>query len=394
MEGSSSGFILKKKPRIRNRNDEDEQEGIDRLSDLPDCVINHILSFIDTKFIVQTSVLSKRWTSLWKDVNVLKVRRNNFRNKSSFMRHVHKFLSHRSDSIVFDSISLDFGSRGLKEIGEILDSIMRCSSSSKVRHLSVFYRSGLSRYLAHSIDAYGHYESLEILELKEFRIDYFEFMRFKLLSTLELHHCSIGLGRTSDVVDPLTNLPPCLKHLKLLQCGSLKTVQISAPQLLDLEIQDLWCQEGIELFAPMLKSFDISVGILQLRKMKVYRLNFPSLAHANIRLWQPLGRFDDHTVCTSVALGYVDFLRGLHNAESLTIHYGKLCQLQGGKPWKQHHFLFGEMRPEASPFTRLKTLRMQFPQEPPSVPNQVIRYFFGGSSSAEGQSVKLERHNE
>ncbi|AES82311.1 F-box/RNI superfamily protein [Medicago truncatula] len=33
----------------------------DRLSDLPDCVLLHIMSFLKTKCAVQTCILSKRW---------------------------------------------------------------------------------------------------------------------------------------------------------------------------------------------------------------------------------------------------------------------------------------------------------------------------------------------
>ena len=36
-------------------------ESEDRLSDRPDCLIHHILSFLEKKDAIQTSVLSKRW---------------------------------------------------------------------------------------------------------------------------------------------------------------------------------------------------------------------------------------------------------------------------------------------------------------------------------------------
>ncbi|GLT94310.1 hypothetical protein SLE2022_120560 [Rubroshorea leprosula] len=43
---------------------------LDRLSDLADDLIQHILSFLDAKYAVQTCVLSKRWVNLWSDLTV------------------------------------------------------------------------------------------------------------------------------------------------------------------------------------------------------------------------------------------------------------------------------------------------------------------------------------
>ncbi|XP_061361640.1 putative F-box/FBD/LRR-repeat protein At4g13965 [Gastrolobium bilobum] len=38
----------------------------DRLSDLPDCVLTHLMSFLPTQVAVQTCILSRRWKGLWK----------------------------------------------------------------------------------------------------------------------------------------------------------------------------------------------------------------------------------------------------------------------------------------------------------------------------------------
>ncbi|WJX86244.1 hypothetical protein P8452_68582 [Trifolium repens] len=48
-----------------------EAEMQDRISNLPDEVLSHILSFLPTKTTVQTSILSSRWHHIWKHSSVL-----------------------------------------------------------------------------------------------------------------------------------------------------------------------------------------------------------------------------------------------------------------------------------------------------------------------------------
>ncbi|CAN0864562.1 F-box/FBD/LRR-repeat protein At5g53840 [Linum grandiflorum] len=49
-------------------------EDDDRLSNLPEPLIHHILSFLDTKSAVQTSLLFRKWESTWKHLSVLDMR--------------------------------------------------------------------------------------------------------------------------------------------------------------------------------------------------------------------------------------------------------------------------------------------------------------------------------
>ncbi|CAI0463365.1 unnamed protein product [Linum tenue] len=83
-------------------------EEIDRLADLSDDLLLRVLSFLDTKSAFRTTPVSKRWRSLWKDVTVLRFRRESFPGMSSFTKHLYDFLSHRSNSAPVESIAIDF----------------------------------------------------------------------------------------------------------------------------------------------------------------------------------------------------------------------------------------------------------------------------------------------
>lgn len=66
----------------------------DRLSNLPDPIIAHILSLMDTEDAVRTCVLSKKWRRHWTYIHSLSF--NNTRSKvSSFKKFYFHVLKHR-----------------------------------------------------------------------------------------------------------------------------------------------------------------------------------------------------------------------------------------------------------------------------------------------------------
>ncbi|CAL1353066.1 unnamed protein product [Linum trigynum] len=375
----------KKKLEVRGH---DVEEQIDRFSDLPDNIIERILSFLDTKSVVQTSILSRRWRCLWKAVPSLNFYRKCFRKKSSFIEHVNKFLSLRFDSVTVGSITFDFGRDLWRRDGiELFHSVMQHAAAGNgghLRHLSI--ASAKSSDLAASIVVFDHHESLQILKLKgsDLHNSALASLGFKLLTTLELHRCHLP--------EPLANLPACLNYLKLLDCTSPHRMKVSAPQLLDLEIRSLNCG-GVEVSASKHKSFRLGYDLIGL-KVTPYTLNFPSLDHANIRIWSEpvVWSNDDDPILEDYCRAYMNLLRGLHNVEFLGLCFDKSDR---GNPWQERLFSFSRMKPlidssEASPFTRLKTLTVLYPEDPPSLPYEVIRYFFESSSSTGEKSVKFE----
>ncbi|KAI3877742.1 hypothetical protein MKW98_020223 [Papaver atlanticum] len=83
------------------------EEEIDRISRLPDYLIHEILSFIDMKYAVQTSVLSKRWKNIWLSVPFISLHWESFRKGivydvgetvDRFLAFVNKVFEFRDES--------------------------------------------------------------------------------------------------------------------------------------------------------------------------------------------------------------------------------------------------------------------------------------------------------
>ncbi|CAA7031256.1 unnamed protein product [Microthlaspi erraticum] len=73
--------------------------GLDRISDLPESLLAEILSHLPTKVSVKTSLMSKRWGSLWRRVPGLEVTLDDFRGDGQAMdSFVNKFLESNKDS--------------------------------------------------------------------------------------------------------------------------------------------------------------------------------------------------------------------------------------------------------------------------------------------------------
>lgn len=68
----------------------------DRLNDLPNEILLHILSFLMIEDIVKTSILSKRWKNLWKYLPDLKLHTSEFSNPYLFSECVSGVVSSRS----------------------------------------------------------------------------------------------------------------------------------------------------------------------------------------------------------------------------------------------------------------------------------------------------------
>ncbi|XP_058773135.1 putative F-box/FBD/LRR-repeat protein At5g22670 [Vicia villosa] len=83
---------------------------LDRISDLPDSILCHILSFLPTKFAATTTVLSKRWKPLWLSVLTLNFDYQSFNDFHTFREFVYSIMfSLRDKKTSIQSFTLTLG---------------------------------------------------------------------------------------------------------------------------------------------------------------------------------------------------------------------------------------------------------------------------------------------
>ena len=104
-EGKETKGKLTTEPMIQRTTEEER----DRLSELPDFVLLHIMNFIDTKDALRTCILSKRWKDLWKHLTTLSFYQSSslFNERVvNFNKFVSQVLSCRDGSISLINVRL------------------------------------------------------------------------------------------------------------------------------------------------------------------------------------------------------------------------------------------------------------------------------------------------
>ncbi|KAG4991579.1 hypothetical protein JHK87_025036 [Glycine soja] len=79
----------------------------DKISELPDNILLHMMNFMDTREAVQTCVLSNRWNNLWKRLTSLLLYSSENGSVFKINKFLSRFLSDRDDSISLFTVYLD-----------------------------------------------------------------------------------------------------------------------------------------------------------------------------------------------------------------------------------------------------------------------------------------------
>ncbi|AES90503.2 putative F-box domain, leucine-rich repeat domain, L domain-containing protein [Medicago truncatula] len=233
--------IQEKMKKIRQCETENE-ENEDKLSDLPECVILHILSFLDSKHAVQTCVLSTRWKHLWARIPTLILHSSNFSTVKKFAIFVSNILTLRNSSTSLQALNLD--RRGDIE-PQLLKKILNyiCSHNTHLHELGISLRGG-SGFILNCVSSCHALTSLKLSLPPRGGHYYFtseetlfpKSLNLPLLTNLDLANL-VFCGGESGCADPFLAFPK-LNSLGI-RCCKIKDAQIlniSSETLVNLAI--------------------------------------------------------------------------------------------------------------------------------------------------------------
>lgn len=253
--------------------------GEDRISLLPDKLLHHILSFLDTQMVIKTtSLLSKRWTNLWTSIPTLSFNLASFccphhldldDRHLCFRRFIKRLISRRTLAAKVKKITLCFLAEPLGTIpddsSEELSDSIRFEEEDRIVFKLLFQFAARNHVEELSIDG-GHmdfsawsrrYKTCRSLKLSGY-LDgtWLPMANFQLLKSLEIenYYSPFYLNLPERDMSPSY---PVLERLILRGCCFEQT-EILAPKLEYLEMGTLSPHDDtfpeIVLCAPKLKT--------------------------------------------------------------------------------------------------------------------------------------------
>ncbi|XP_048567463.1 F-box/FBD/LRR-repeat protein At5g22660-like isoform X4 [Triticum urartu] len=218
----------------------------DRFEDLPDDVLELLLSFLPTRDAVRTSMLAPRWRTLWKSVPALRLDGSQFESAQVFSNFVNKLLEHRDRTSHLHECEIFFISKYYygRFDREDKNGKARREVESWVQY-AVLCRVPVLRVLNWG-DNYMELSSSSVISKHLTRLELYQLVFYEgpldlfsceALEVLEMEDCTINLG---DI------LPKSLRHLKARESRffswdwkwDTRRNCISAPGLLTFELAD------------------------------------------------------------------------------------------------------------------------------------------------------------
>lgn len=313
---------------VPNIEGQDVKANEDKISDLPDCIVHHILSMLPTKDVVSTCLLSKRWKYLWTSVPNI-----DFDDSSLYPSEVNDW----------DTVKLTCFMNFVEKVLFLHDdsnmekfrlSCRVCFDASRI-HAWV---SAAMKHKAQELDLCLFVETPFALPPKVFVSEFLTVVKIAMNCVLELPTCisfpqlkTLHLALVTflddDSTQKLLSSCPVLQDLSILDCEwmNLKHIVVSIPTLTSLTMDDLpyfgsadelnGCEIKIE--AANLAFFKYNGCLLN----EIVLSNLPSLVDAYVYV-AILGERQQE-----IANRAVKVLRGLHSVKSMRMSTGAIESL-------------------------------------------------------------------
>ncbi|CAK8577883.1 unnamed protein product [Lathyrus sativus] len=386
--------------RRRVTGDEDK----DRLSDLPECIILHILSFLSAQHAVQTCVLSTRWKHLWKRIPTIRLSSYEFRTLKKFSVYLSKILSLRDTSTALHAFDL-FRHRDIEHqlLKKFLKFVFSHNSHLQQLGISLCADSGLILSCVSSCRALT---SLKLSlhprgrELKETLFP--KSLNLPLLASLDLTNFAF-CGDDSGCAEPFLQFTK-LNSLVICRCKVIdaQILSISSETLANLAMHNnSSLLAKIKLYAPTLCHFNYigshhiheicGSGLSSVKKVNIKSLRFSASKEDALALFSWLLNFAniESLTVTSTVLQILSLvpdvlevkLRSLHNLKSLKV---ELIQIKEGSLLLLMKDDMLKKAAAKSPKEAAK-LRKAFETclEPPAIPDGIVDFLRQNSPLAE-----------
>ncbi|XP_071738978.1 FBD-associated F-box protein At3g52670-like [Rutidosis leptorrhynchoides] len=233
---------------------EHSSSDVDVFTNLPECLKLHILSFLDVKYAVRTSGLSRTWKSLWTSIPTVNLDCDGgFKRLNIFDKFVHKSLSLRDPVMKLDRLT--FTRRGISS-AKILKEVFNYTLSHNVKELELWIDTSRNGSWPDCLKNSSN--SLTSLKLRSDVNVYCPLLEpqsgpFKNLAILHLE------GTIISDSQPFSRFP-VLEKLTLIDCPINETgdhnLNIHALKLLELKVSSREWINCLELITPNLKSFE------------------------------------------------------------------------------------------------------------------------------------------
>lgn len=296
----------------------------DRISLLPDSLLHHILSTFNTKFVVQTCLLSKRWKTLWTLIPTLNFDYNSFSSSSSFnyddeesKRRSFKFFIFRvlSKHCATDIQKLTYTSSPNGDESVLVELLICYAGSHNVQQLCVnTYNIGIYEW------DYCFPICSSLIELKMVCgfVDDWGVLALPSLKILEIQ-CDWSARDERANYDGITMFSGCPNLESLVLVDYLfESATISAPRLENFKLCASHDMEltfpQVELLTPTLKAVNF-VNVLPVLESDS---EFSCIQKVDIQLKDSVFTTDGSQT-QELKSKFIDLLSVLHNASSFTL---------------------------------------------------------------------------